>query len=190
MNLITSRKAWAGTLAAGIAGVLGLTALTASAPADSAKRGFATITMEFDGMSAPHFAGAKKVYAGTPLKIQNNSDPSEIGPHTFTIAKRKYIPHSKQEMKECGKGQLKICKRVAKAHKVDFQHETVGKQLVENGKPGWDKSFTDKKDGDSWFSLEQNENITQVVPVAPGKTLYYFCIIHPEMQGKLRVVAP
>lgn len=187
---ISSKKTWAATLATGLAGVLGLVMTTASAPADQAKRAPATITMEFDGMSAPRFEGPSQIAAGTNLRIQNNSDPEVIGPHTFSITKARFIPKSNQEMKACEKGELKICKRVFKAHKVDFQNRTVGKQLVTRGRNGWDKSFSEDKNGDSWFALDQDEEVTQTTSAPVGKTLHYFCAIHPEMQGKIKVVAP
>jgi hypothetical protein len=186
---ISSKKAWAGALGAGVAGVLGFTALTASAPADTERRGDPTISMEFDGMSAPRFEGPSTIFEGQSLRILNNSDPMEIGPHTFSMVEKRFLPENKQEIKDCFKAQSKVCKRIFRAHDVDFQAETVDKPLVDKGAEGWDTSFTARKSGDSWFSLDQNEEITQAVPLSAGEKFFYFCVIHPDMQGKLKVVA-
>jgi len=184
------KKVWAGTLAAGVAGVLGFTALTSSAPADS-DRGLEapTITMEFDGMSPPHFDGPSKISEGSSLTVVNNTSPMEIGPHTFTLTEKKLIPDDKQSAKDCFKAKSKVCKRIFKAHKVDFENETVGKVLVEKGEVGWDTSFNEKDKGDSWFTQAEGDELTQAVLLSAGEKFAYFCVIHPEMQGKLKVVA-
>ncbi|HEV2776309.1 MAG TPA: hypothetical protein VGV90_12015 [Solirubrobacteraceae bacterium] len=77
---------------------------------------------------------------------------------------------------------------VARAHEVDLETEKVGRQLTEGGQPGWDKRFSrTSKTGDSWYSEKKGEAFEQVVSARAGTVLRYFCAIHPDMQGKIRV---
>jgi len=184
-------KVLAGTLAAGL---LGTFALGSAGPASAVdeRRGDPTITMERDGDEL-FFTGPEFVARGNTLTIVNNTNPQQIGPHTFTIVDADLRPNSQSEAKDCFKGKPgNICTRIFKAHDVNLQKETVGKKVVEKGKPGWDKRFRKQGDGkgDSWFALSEGAEHTRVVSARPGKTLAYFCVIHPEMQGEITVGRP
>lgn len=191
MRNVKSRGAL-GLAAVGV--VIGATALLASvgAQADSgtndANRGTATttITMEQQGKEL-FFDGPRTVKAGSQLQIINSTDPMEIGPHTFSLVDKDLQPPlDKQAIKDCFKGG--VCLKIFKAHKVEFQGPrdiTVGRTLAQAGKKGWDTMFG--KRGDSWFALNQDDQISQTVSAKPGTTLYYYCDIHPEMRGKIKV---
>ena len=162
----------------------GLASAGAQADESAADRaGDATITMEVKGKKL-FFEGPRTVDRGGELLVVNNTDAREIGPHTFSLIEKDQFPElSKEAIKECYKEG--VCARIFKAHKVDFEKETVGREVSREGKEGWDSSFG--KRGDSWFSLEQDESFSQKVTARAGSPLHYFCVIHPEMQGKIKV---
>jgi hypothetical protein len=169
---------------------LGLT-LVSSAPADSAKQGLeaAKIKMVFDPQAGPPaFVGDESVAAGQDLKIVNKSKPKQIGPHTFSLIEEGSLPTTQQEMKKCGKIQLPVCVNVFKAHDVSKRF-VVRKPDVDKGLDGWDKSFNDEVKGDTWYTETKRESETRTVSATPGSTLYYFCLVHPEMQGAIGVTS-
>lgn len=155
-----------------------------SAQAASAKK---TISMRFDARG-PRFTGSRTVAAGQPLRIRNLSDPRKIGPHTFTLVAANVLPRSPKAMKNCFTPG-KLCMTVAIAHKFDEKTEKVNQPLVEAGLPGWDRRFSrTSKTGDSWYTEEKGEEFEQIVRAKPGTVLRFMCVVHPEMQGKIKVV--
>ena len=149
----------------------------------------ARIEMKFDGKHAPFFKGDDTIEAGGKLTIVNKSNPQEIGPHTFSVVTQDALKEIHVNKAKCAHLKLKVCKNVAKAHQIDFQEETVGKPDVDNGKKGWDAGFSDtEKKGDTWFSFNKNDKTSRKVKLDAGSKLYYFCFIHPEMEGKIKVV--
>ena len=191
MRKIHSRKLWAGTLAAGVTAALGLTFVTSSAPAESEQRGTPTITMVQDGDQLS-FEGPDSILPGQTLRIVNDTDPEQIGPHTFSLTKQNLIPSNGNEAKACFKVEPgTACKKVFRAHDVNLEKEKVGKKVVDDGKAGWNLMFRDQGfTGDSWFALQENADHERVVSAEAGKTLSYFCAIHPEMQGSIEVENP
>jgi plastocyanin len=135
------------------------------------------------------FEGDSTVEAGQKLTIVNKTNPKKVGPHTFTLVQKADRPSGKNQIKKCENIKLKICKRVFRAHKVgpppDFP---IGKPTVDNGKKGWDLAFNNKRNGDSWVTVAKNEKQSRKVTAKAGRTLYYFCLVHPFMQGKIKVV--
>jgi len=188
LRATSSRGLRAGALAAGITGAFAL-AIAGSAPADGGgqNRGITpTVSMEMDG-NKPVFDGPSSIVRGSMLRISNETDPQDIGPHFFTIAQKKRILDSRDKFNRCFEGEIKMCNRIFKAHEVDFQSEEVGNQLVDSGKEGWSTAFSNRQNGDSWFTETADEEITQKVRAKAGKTFNYFCIFHPTLQGKIDV---
>jgi hypothetical protein len=166
------------------AGAIGATAVGASASDADRQDGVATITMELEGKRA-FFAGAKSVESGSDLAIVNNTDPREIGPHTFTLVEKSELPKGEQEMKDCFKFKSEFCLKIVKHHKVNLKTGEIGKPDIDVGKKGWDASYGKK--GDSWATAEEGEETDRVVSAKPGSKLFYFCLVHPDMQGKVKV---
>jgi hypothetical protein len=144
----------------------------------------ATITIALEGKDL-FFKGGKKVSHGANLKIVNKTSPKDVGPHTFTLVKKKLLPDDKQEIKDCEHLKLEVCQDVAAAHKVDLQTFEVNKRIVDRGEKGWDKPFGHK--GDTWFVNGEGKSNEREVSAKAGTTLHYFCIVHPFMQGKVKV---
>ena len=129
------------------------------------------------------FKGATRVSSGATLTIVNKTDPQKVGPHTFTLVRKRNVPLTKRQMKRCERTRG-VCGDVAEAHQFE-PPDTINKPDVDIGKPGWDRSFG--KRGDSWFTPEKGERTSRVVSARPGTTLYYFCAVHPFMVGKIKV---
>jgi hypothetical protein len=157
----------------------GATAPTATPPA-------ATISMRGGAKIRPHYTGSTSIATGQVLRIRNLANPKTIGPHTFTLVTTPVVPTTPKAQKDCFTPG-KICLLGAIAHEFDEKTEKIGKQLVEAGQPGWDKRFTRTVKGDSWYSETWHEEFEQVVSAKAGTVLKYMCLIHPEMQGKLKV---
>jgi hypothetical protein len=153
---------------------------------EAAKRATAKITMEKNG-NRLFFDGPATVEKGDKLKVENLTNPRRVGPHTFSLVKKGALPTSKNQIKRCASGELPVCLKVFKAHEVDFETFEVGKPDVENGKQGWDAAFGSRKAGDSWYTEKKGEKDTRKVSARSGKTLRFFCVVHPDMQGKIKV---
>jgi hypothetical protein len=165
-----------------IIAMVGGTTASAGGEAGTAA-GPATITMQFQ-KGKFYFSGAKRVRSGSKLRIRNNTSPMEGGPHTFSLVVKSVLPTA-EEQKTCFPGG--ICGTVGTAHEFT-DDEKVGKPLVKAGKSGWDRSFTTKRKGDTWYSETKGETVSQKVSARKGATLRFMCVIHPEMQGKIKVI--
>ena len=150
------------------------------------KAGATVITMEQEGREL-FFDGPATVAAGTTLKIKNNTNPQKIGPHTFSLVKEKDLPVTEEEIKACAKKFKKICGAVIKWHKVDLQSGEIGVNPVEADKNGWDQLGSLKRKGDSWVAEKRKQSFKQEVSAPEGKTLTFLCVVHPEMQGEIKV---
>lgn len=153
--------------------------------AQAAAAGTKTISMRIDARGQ-RFTGSSQVKSGDLLRIRNLSGAAHGG-HTFTLVASNVLPRSPRAQGDaCFEGG--ICGVAAMAHEVDEKTFEFGQLLVEAGQPGWDKRFSRvAKQGDSWYSQTRNE-IKQVVSAKPGTVLRYMCIVHPNMQGKIKVV--
>jgi hypothetical protein len=145
----------------------------------------ATITAYAHGKQMG-FKGPRTVKAGSELAIVNDTDPQQVGPHTFTLVSKKQLPTGRKQMKNCERIKSKLCKRIVRAHRANPKTGVVKRPDVDVGKSGWDRSFG--KRGDSWFMPGLGSSTERIVSAKPGTTLHYFCVIHPWMQGKIKVV--
>lgn len=157
---------------------------SAKSPAD--KAGATVITMEQEGREL-FFDGPATVERGATLKIKNNTNPRKIGPHTFSLVREEDIPKTNTEIKNCGKKFAKICGEIIEWHQVDLQSGVVGRNPAEAGGKGWDRKGSLKRRGDSWVAEKRKQTFNQEVTASAGNTLTYFCAVHPEMRGKIKV---
>jgi len=186
VQAISVRGLWAGLLAVGAVAVavIGVTGSASAEQAQATKP--AKLKMAIKGNKLDFF-GAESVEKGQKLKIINKTRVAEFGPHTFTLVKPKLV-NSGKKRKRCERLESKLCQNILEAHRVgpppDFP---VGRPNVDRGKKGWDKEFTKTKKGDSWFTDQRGATETRKVKAKVGKTLGYFCVVHPFMRGKLEV---
>lgn len=149
--------------------------------------GPATITMEAAGKRLT-FDGPDTVQKGQRLRIVNETGVRKHGPHTFSLAKKGVLPDSAKEFRRCF-SPGKVCMDIAMAHKFDEKTGKVAKPIVNADGKGWNRSFSKKGKGDSWYTETKGEAFTRPVTARAGSTLRFICAIHPDMQGKIEVVA-
>jgi hypothetical protein len=142
------------------------------------------IKMELQGQNL-FFKGPKKIEHGAKLDIINKTNPNQVGPHTFTLVNPKKLPKTRKQVTKCERLKTKFCMNIVQKHKANPQTGQIKKPSLDYGKKGWDKSFGKK--GDSWVAQAKGESEARKVSAKPGTTLYYFCVVHPFMQGKIKV---
>jgi plastocyanin len=106
------------------------------------------------------------------------------GPHTFTVVKKTDRPKTAAQMNHC-----LICEKLGQAHGADPHSNAPPKfQFLENG-VGQDTPPNVDRPGDSGLvgSGKKGESIDLKVTAKKGTTLYFMCIIHPQMQAKVIV---
>ena len=185
MNRSTTLRLIGALAALAALGVVVLGSGAASAKPHKAKT--TTIKMAQDGKDL-FFEGPKTVEAGTTLKIDNTTNPKQVGPHTFSLVRKKDIPTTKSAIKACEKKLKKICGEIVKWHDVNVDTGEIGENPVEVGKDGWDREGSLKRKGDSWVAEKKNQTFARDVTAPAGKTLHFVCAVHPFMQGKIKVV--
>jgi hypothetical protein len=175
----------AGVVAA-LAATGGLLAGGAAATAEEAKGPTVGTSIRIKNNDHPKFAAPEAVLAGADLQVINRTNPNRIGPHTFSLVERDQLPRTRDELKKCGNFKI-VCKDIGIAH--DAGPGGVSIRDVENGAAGWDATFDGQSAGDSWYTDELDETTSRVVSAGPGN-LWFMCAIHPDMQGKVKVVDP
>lgn len=186
MQLTKARKP---RLLAATAAAVGLTVVgigTSATASDSAKPHATVIKIKQDGKLL-YFEGPETVGAGDVLKIKNTTDPAKVGPHTFSLVRNKDIPTEPSDIKDCGKKFAAICGAIVEWHEVNLETGEVGVNPVEVGDEGWDREGTLERKGDSWVSEKEGQTFKQKVSAESGETLQFFCAVHPDMSGKVKV---
>lgn len=136
------------------------------------------------------FVGPETVEYGDQLEIVNETNPKQVGPHTFSLVTKGSIPKTPNARKNCFTPKH-ICMAIAKWHGFNPKTEKITTNPAKAGPEGWSTmgNATGKK-GDSWFTGEKpGGSITQQVTALPGTTLYFQCAVHPWMHGKVTVTA-
>jgi plastocyanin len=106
------------------------------------------------------------------------------GPHTFTVVKKKDLPKNAAQMEKC-----KICATLGQAHGFEQNSDAPPKfQFLEDG-VGQATAPNVDKPGDSGLTGQgkRGESIDFTVTAKKGSQLYFMCLIHPWMQGKVVV---
>jgi plastocyanin len=107
------------------------------------------------------------------------------GPHTLTIVNKKDLPRTAGAAFNC-----KICEKLGKAHGADPNSEAPPKfQFLENGvgENGTPPNLDRPGDSGVFMTNKKGEKISFKVTAKKGKTLYFMCLIHPWMQGRIVV---
>lgn len=151
--------------------------------------GSATVFIK-DGKGGLRFEGPKTVVAGEELKVQNQTDPHKVGPHTFSLVEKNVLPKTPKARQLCFT-KNHICKAIARWHGVKG-NGPVKVNPVEAGAPGWDTLGNLTKTGDSWFTGEKpgtsfEQPVTASTAAGPTR-IYFLCAVHPWMQGSIEVL--
>jgi len=135
------------------------------------------------------FVGPATVAAGDELEIVNKTDPQRLGPVTFSLVRRGYLPKTKHAQAVCFTPG-RICWSIAEWQGVHGEGmPTINP--AEAGEPGWDTMGKNGVPGDSWFSgTEAGGSFAQEVTAPPGTRLWFMDAIHPWLRGTIKVTAP
>ncbi len=170
---------------------IGTVAAGGSATAGSALTGGdgETIEMTFGPKGGLRFIeqdGDGEILRGDDLTLVNQTNPRDIGPHTFSLVDAQDVPKDKGERRACFDDG--ICADIAQWHGVRGNRITINP--VEAGAAGWDTQGNRSEEGDSWYTETRNEEFVQPVNATPNKSIHYMCAVHPHMRGRLKVVEP
>jgi plastocyanin len=120
------------------------------------------------------------VTSGSVVRWVDNDEDAD-DPHTVTIADQADLPSTIEELDACfAPGGL--CIETIAAHDPGLDEEPPFNLVVNTGGPGLDAR------GDSLlFGGPFDQSVEAQVTAPAGSTLYYLCVIHPWMQGSIKV---
>ena len=120
--------------------------------------------------------GSVTIAPGGTLTVRDKTANSE--PHTISLVKATQLPKTSRQIGSCFEGGP--CSTIERAHTEGEEPQGPPKNMVVNvGKDGFDQP------GDSAFFMKKA--ITLKVTAARGANLKFLCIIHPQMQGTIKV---
>src|SRR5262249_54685574 len=120
----------------------------------------------------------------------NETNPRQVGPHTFSLVEKGLLPKTKTAEKKCFTPKH-VCMSIALWHGFNPKTEKITVNPVKAGPPGWSTMGNNSgQKGHSWFTGEtkRGTHISQVVSAKAGTTLYFMCAIPPWMQGSIEVL--
>lgn len=109
------------------------------------------------------------VSSGERVRVRDRS--TDEAPHTLSLVKRRQLPRSFN---------CPACRAIEASHEINDETGEPGKPLVNVGAAGFNRP------GDS-IVINPGGRVSFDVTADAGKTLYYLCIIHPWMQGRINV---
>jgi hypothetical protein len=135
------------------------------------------------------FVGPATVVEGDELEVVDKTNPQKVGPITFSLVRRGYLPRTKRAQAICFTPGH-ICWAIAEWQGVHGEGvPTVNP--AEAGAPGWDTPGAPGVPGDSWFSgTAPGGGFGQEVTARAGRRLWFMDAIHPWLRGTVRVIAP
>jgi hypothetical protein len=138
------------------------------------------------------FVAPKTIVAGESLEVLNQTNPKQVGPHTFSLVTKGSLPKTPKARQLCFT-KNHICKAIAIWHGVKG-NGPVTKNPATAGAEGWDTLGSASRKGDSWFTGNKpGTSFTQQVTAdtsAGPTTIYFLCAIHSFMQGRITVLPP
>jgi hypothetical protein len=120
------------------------------------------------------------VQSGGTLRVVN-TQPDE-GPHTVSIVKKKDLPTNANEMFNCP-----VCNKFGEAHGFPKGEGPAKFDFVENGEGQKDPADFNKPGDSGLTGPDKGDKFEVRVTAPPGKTLHLMCVIHAQMQAKLKV---
>jgi hypothetical protein len=123
--------------------------------------------------------GTLRIGSGERLTFQQGPVVPDVfppDPHTLSIVHRGDVPRTIEEVLTCP-----ACGPFFEEHDPGNDQEPPFNYVVNEGPPGLNQP------GDSLL-IDAEHPVTRArVTAAPGTTLQFICVIHPWMQGKLKV---
>jgi hypothetical protein len=147
-----------------------------------------TITVE-EVAGKLEFVGPDTVAEGDELEVVDKTNPLKVGPVTFSLVRRGYLPKTRHAQAVCFTPG-RICWAIAEWQGVHGEGvPTINP--AEAGAPGWDTMGAPTVPGDSWFSgMRRGGRFGQEVTAKAGTRLWFMDAIHPWLRGTIKVVAP
>jgi hypothetical protein len=135
------------------------------------------------------FVGPEAIVEGDELEIVDKTNPQKVGPVTFSLVRRGYLPKTKPAQANCFTPGH-ICWAIAEWQGVHGEGvPTINP--AQAGLPGWDAMGAPTAPGDSWFSgTKPGGRFRQEVTARAGTRLWFMDAIHPWLRGTIKVVAP
>jgi hypothetical protein len=138
------------------------------------------------------FEAPATVVEGDYLEVVNETEPARVGPHTFSLVGRGWVPRSKRARELCF-ARHHICRAIANWHGVaEAGPPTVNP--VDAGPEGWSTAGSAYRLGDSWYTgMEEGASIVEQVTVNATlgpRRIYFMDAIHPELRGSIKVLPP
>jgi plastocyanin len=125
------------------------------------------------------------VKSGATVTLKNKGTDPE--PHTISFVAKRFLPKSFESA---------VDEKLREAHQVDPNNEEAppGVLVVDNGAAvpdggtlEVDTGFTPDVAGDSAFIAPDQKTFSFKVTAKKGSKLFYYCAVHPWMQGKITV---
>jgi hypothetical protein len=132
------------------------------------------------------FKKGTRVKSGATVRIVNRGS-AEAGPHTVSLLKRSALPLTLRKAEQCFEFQG-ACGPLAAAHQVDPANPEAPPAVFEYnaGAPGFETMGDEQTAGDSLF-IAPGQGGSIEVTARKGTNLFFFCAVHPWMQGKMKV---
>jgi plastocyanin len=173
-----------------------LAGLAASAATASARAAGVTIKVTDKGQTyvinrsatdSMYFSpGVARVKSGEMLTFTYEGKPADE-PHTISVVAQKDLPMTNAQINACSNGGDKVCNTIVAGHiknpkappgpTNDIIHWVVDKGQTGLGEPGDSVAIESAK----------HKSISIKVTAPAGTTLYFFCVVHPWMHGRLVV---
>jgi hypothetical protein len=132
------------------------------------------------------FEAPKTIVLGEQLRVLNQTNPHQVGPHTFSLVTKGSIPKTAKQRQLCFTPHH-ICKAIASWHGVKG-NGPVKVNPAEAGAEGWDTEGSLTEEGDSWFTGNKpGTSLTRQVTAEPSR-IYFMCAVHPWMHGSINVL--
>ncbi len=138
------------------------------------------------------FDAPATVGEGDYLEVVNETEPARVGPHTFSLVGRGWLPRTKRARQLCFE-RHHICRAIANWHGVAVEGPPTVNP-VEAGPEGWSTPGSGFRLGDSWYTgMKPGASIVQQVAVGASsrpRRIYFMDAIHPELHGSIKVLPP
>lgn len=166
----------------------GSAAAAAPAPLPAPTGNVVTIAVE-EVAGKLTFVGPETVTEGDELEVVDRTDPQKVGPITFSLVRRGYLPRTRRAQAICFTPGH-ICWAIAEWQGVHGEGvPTVNPAAA--GAPGWDTMGSKTMPGDSWYSgTERGARFAAAVTARAPTRLWFMDAIHPWLRGTIKVVAP
>ena len=130
--------------------------------------------------------GATSVKSGETLTFTYEGKPADE-PHTISVVSKKDLPTTNAQINACSNGGDQVCNTIIGGHIKNPKAppgptNDIVHWIVDKGQPGLDGP------GDS-VAIEgaKHKSVSIKVTAPAGSTLYFFCVVHPWMHGKITV---